>query len=82
MLINYYFNNKDLRWNSLGLVGGRAFAEMLVNNKSIVNIEISGNDISDDIMRTISKIHGRLNFLYIIQVFIQIIDINIFYINI
>uniref|UniRef100_A0A8P4K7T1 Leucine rich repeat containing 45 n=1 Tax=Dicentrarchus labrax TaxID=13489 RepID=A0A8P4K7T1_DICLA len=35
----------DLRWNNIGLLGGRSLLEALQNNKSIVQLEMAGNNI-------------------------------------
>jgi chromosome segregation ATPase len=42
-----------LRWNHAGLIGGRAFADLLKWNKTLVSLELAGNEVPDDIMRAI-----------------------------
>ena len=46
----------DLRWNNVGLLGGRAIIEMLQTNKTVTRIELAGNNIPTDIMRSIGKV--------------------------
>lgn len=68
----------DLRWNSVGLLGGRAILEMLKTNKTICRLELAGNNIPGDILKSIGKIvcKSSLNisykmfylFMYIIQI--------------
>lgn len=43
----------DLRWNSVGLLGGRAILEMLKTNKTICRLELAGNNIPGDILKSI-----------------------------
>ncbi|KAJ3109086.1 Leucine-rich repeat-containing protein 45 [Phlyctochytrium planicorne] len=44
----------DIRWNNAGIIGGRAFVEALKWNMVVTEIELVGNDIPDDVMRSIS----------------------------
>ena len=46
----------DLRWNNVGLLGGRAIIEMLQTNKTVTRIELAGNNIPTDIMRSIGEV--------------------------
>ncbi|KAI8855026.1 hypothetical protein BC829DRAFT_107797 [Chytridium lagenaria] len=43
----------DLRWNNVGIIGGRAFVEALKWNMVITEIELTGNEIPDDVLRSI-----------------------------
>ena len=45
----------DLRWNSVGLLGGRAILEMLKTNKTICRLELAGNNIPGDVLKSIGK---------------------------
>lgn len=45
----------DLRWNSVGLLGGRVILEMLKINKMICRLELVGNNILGDILKFIGK---------------------------
>lgn len=45
----------DLRWNSVGLLGGRAILEMLKTNKTICRLELAGNNFPGDILKSIGK---------------------------
>lgn len=45
----------DLRWNSVGLLGGRVILEMLKINKTICRLELVGNNIFGDILKFIGK---------------------------
>lgn len=41
----------DLRWNHAGLIGGRSFADLLKWNRSLVKVEILGNEVPEGINR-------------------------------
>ena len=43
----------DLRWNNAGLVGGRAIADMLQWNMHVHNIDLAGNEVPDEVSRSI-----------------------------
>lgn len=58
----YVFSPSDLRWNSIGLLGGRAILEMLKTNKSICRLELAGNNIPGDIVKSIGKNISRILF--------------------
>ena len=45
----------DLRWNNVGLLGGRAIIEMLQTNKILTRIELAGNNIPADILKAIGN---------------------------
>lgn len=45
----------DLRWNNIGLLGGRSLLEALQKNKSIVKLEMAGNNIPSDTLRALGK---------------------------
>lgn len=51
----------DLRWNNVGLLGGRAILEMLQTNKTVSRLELAGNNIPSDILKSI----GNLKTVYI-----------------
>ena len=53
----------DLRWNNVGLLGGRAIVEMLQTNKILTRIELAGNNIPADILKAIGKWMVRTNVL-------------------
>lgn len=44
-----------MRWNSVGLLGGRVILEMLKINKMICRLELVGNNILGDILKFIGK---------------------------
>lgn len=46
----------DLRWNNIGLLGGRAFLEMLKSNKFLSRLELAGNNVPSDITKSIGKL--------------------------
>lgn len=50
----------DLRWNNVGLLGGRAIVEMLQTNKIVTRIELAGNNIPADVLKSIGKIFLQL----------------------
>jgi chromosome segregation ATPase len=39
----------DLRWNSAGLIGGRAFVDILKWNTTLIEIDLAGNELPDEI---------------------------------
>ena len=43
----------DLRWNNIGILGGRAFVNLLAFNKTLSRLELAGNNVPDDILNTI-----------------------------
>lgn len=45
----------DLRWNNIGLLGGRSLLEALQKNKSIVKLEMAGNNIPSDTLKALGK---------------------------
>lgn len=46
----------DLRWNNIGLMGGRAILAALESNKTLVRLDLLGNNIPNDIMKAIGEI--------------------------
>lgn len=60
MLAKGLRNNKslmrlDLRWNAIGSIGGQAFADILENdNKCLVELELSGNNIPTHLVSEIA----------------------------
>ena len=59
MFINFIRNRHslkifiDLRWNNIGLLGGRALLEMLHTNKTLSRLELAGNNIPVDILKSL-----------------------------
>lgn len=45
--------NSDLRWNNIGLIGARLILKALTRNKSILKLDISGNDIPLEIQKSV-----------------------------
>lgn len=45
----------DLRWNNIGLLGGRALLEAVQNNKSVVQLQLAGNNIPSDTLKALGK---------------------------
>ena len=48
---------KDLRWNNIGIVGGRAILELLKRNSTLIRLEITGNEVPDDLATAISILY-------------------------
>lgn len=46
----------DLRWNNIGLLGGRSLLEALQKNKRVVHLEMAGNNIPSDTLRGLGKL--------------------------
>ena len=51
----------DLRWNNVGLIGGRHLIHALESNKSLVRLELAGNNTPNDILKAI----GTLTYMYV-----------------
>ncbi len=51
----------DLRWNNVGLIGGRALLSLCESNSTLNDLQLVGNNIPDDIMQSI----GMFFFLHI-----------------
>ncbi|XP_045924519.1 leucine-rich repeat-containing protein 45 [Micropterus dolomieu] len=49
----------DLRWNNIGLLGGRSLLEALQKNKSIVQLEMAGNNIPSDTLKALEQTTGH-----------------------
>ena len=45
----------DVRWNSAGMLGGRALLSAVKQNSALCNLELMGNNIPVDIANSISK---------------------------
>ena len=45
----------DVRWNSAGMLGGRALMSAVKQNSVLCNLELLGNNIPVDIANAISK---------------------------
>lgn len=45
----------DLRWNNIGLLGGRALLEVLQQNCALLQLEMAGNNIPSDILKAIGE---------------------------
>lgn len=43
----------DLRWNHIGLLGGRALANCLPSNRTLWRLELAGNSIPSDVLRAV-----------------------------
>lgn len=41
----------DLRWNNVGLLGGRALVNCLPSNRTLWRLELAGNSIPSDVLR-------------------------------
>ncbi|XP_026207612.1 leucine-rich repeat-containing protein 45 [Anabas testudineus] len=49
----------DLRWNNIGLLGGRSLLEALQKNKSVVKLEMAGNNIPSDTLKALERTTGH-----------------------
>lgn len=43
----------DLRWNNVGLIGGRAILSLCQSNSTLNDFQLVGNNIPEDIMQSI-----------------------------
>lgn len=43
----------DLRWNNIGLLGGRALVNCLPSNRTLWKLDLAGNNIPGDILRAV-----------------------------
>ena len=46
---------KDLRWNNIGLVGGKGILASLKKNHTLSQLQIAGNNIPEEIEDAISN---------------------------
>lgn len=60
---NWFFT--DLRWNNIGLLGGRSLLDALHQNHTLLQLEMAGNNIPSDTLKAI----GMTNSAYWIQAF-------------
>lgn len=51
----------DLRWNNIGLLGGRSLLEALQQNKALVQLEMAGNNIPSDTLKALGKVSTRVH---------------------
>lgn len=52
----------DLRWNNAGIIGGRAMVDMLKWNMIITDVELTGNEIPEDVGKAIGEENNNNNF--------------------
>ena len=45
----------DLRWNNIGLLGGRALVNCLPSNRTLWRLELAGNNVPSDVLRAVGK---------------------------
>lgn len=45
----------DLRWNNVGLLGGRSLLEALQKNKTMVQLDVAGNNIPNDTLKALGN---------------------------
>ncbi|XP_037258294.1 leucine-rich repeat-containing protein 45 isoform X5 [Falco rusticolus] len=45
----------DLRWNNIGLLGGRALLNCLHSNKTLKRLELAGNNVPSDILKAVEQ---------------------------
>jgi hypothetical protein len=50
------FISKDLRWNNIGLVGGKGLIAALKKNHTLIQLHVAGNNIPEEIDDAISKL--------------------------
>ena len=50
-----YFLLADVRWNSAGILGGRALLSAVKQNSVLCNLELKGNNVPVDIANAISE---------------------------
>lgn len=43
----------DLRWNNIGLLGGRALVNCLPSNRTLWRLDLAGNNIPGDVLRAV-----------------------------
>ncbi|XP_074245170.1 leucine-rich repeat-containing protein 45 isoform X3 [Saimiri boliviensis] len=45
----------DLRWNNIGLLGGRALMNCLPSNRTLWRLDLAGNNIPGDVLRAVEQ---------------------------
>lgn len=50
----------DLRWNNIGLLGGRALVNCLPGNRTLWRLDLAGNSVPSDVLRAVGAgaVHG------------------------
>ncbi|KAI9341817.1 hypothetical protein DFJ73DRAFT_536955 [Zopfochytrium polystomum] len=56
---NTSLRHLDLRWNNAGLIGGRAFVDVLQWNMSILEVLLTGNEVPEEVMRSVTVLLQR-----------------------
>ena len=46
----------DVRWNNIGLLGGRSFLEALQQNRTLTHLEMAGNNIPSDTLKALGML--------------------------
>ncbi|XP_047561843.1 leucine-rich repeat-containing protein 45 isoform X1 [Lutra lutra] len=49
----------DLRWNNIGLLGGRALVNSLPRNRALWRLELAGNNVPGDVLRAVEQAMDR-----------------------
>ncbi|XP_032097148.1 leucine-rich repeat-containing protein 45 isoform X1 [Sapajus apella] len=49
----------DLRWNNIGLLGGRALMNCLPSNRTLWRLDLAGNNIPGDVLRAVEQAMGH-----------------------
>lgn len=53
IISNRKAGSADLRWNNVGLIGGRALLVLCQSNGTLEELQLVGNNIPDDVMQSI-----------------------------
>ncbi|XP_033037523.1 leucine-rich repeat-containing protein 45 isoform X3 [Trachypithecus francoisi] len=49
----------DLRWNNIGLLGGRALMNCLPSNRTLWRLDLAGNNVPGDVLRAVEQAMGH-----------------------
>ena len=60
----------DLRWNNVGLIGGRGLLSALEINRTLIKLELAGNGTPNDIQKSIG-IEIITNQTYILHIIVK-----------
>ncbi|KAH0629420.1 hypothetical protein JD844_011481 [Phrynosoma platyrhinos] len=50
-----FASHLDLRWNNIGLLGGRALLNCLHSNRALRQLELAGNNVPSDILKAVDQ---------------------------
>ena len=59
IFFSFSLSVQDLRWNNVGIIGGRAIHAAMEVNKTLSKLELTGNNVPADIVKAIGESWSR-----------------------